>query len=175
MKFVLNFLRLITVFIMIILVHYFFSYFLPSPFDHINIIFLAVIVSIIGWESGVSIWLSCLLYFSMELYSISPFGLILFPGALSIIFAYWLYVFIFTNRSWTSAVALTALSIIIYRILYTLLFVIIEYFDKGFHISWQALLFPYFWELILTSFSTGLVVFIFSKIWKRFKMDKAIL
>ena len=175
MKFIINFLKWICVAILLIFVHYVVYYFLPSPWNNINIIFSAVIISIIGWESGVSIWLACLLHFFMELYSISPFGLILLPSTLSIIFAYWLYTFIFTNRSWTSAMALVVLALIVYRILYTLTFVILEYFNKGFNIAWKTLLVNYFWELALTSIMTGLMVFIFSKIWKRFNVDRAVM
>lgn len=175
MKFAINSLKWIFVAIILLFTHYAVSYLLPSPWNNINIIFAAIIISIIGWESGVSIWLSCLLHFFMELYSISPFGLILLPSAISIIFAYWLYIFIFTNRSWSSSVALTAIAIIAYRVLYTLIFVILEYFNKGFNIAWKALLMRYFWELALTSITTGLMIFIFSKIWKRFKVDKAVI
>lgn len=174
MKFIINFLKLILVAIIIIFIQYTIFYFLPPPWNNINIIFSIVIISIIGWESDVSIWLACLLYFFIELYSISPFGIVLFPGTISIIFAYWLYIFIFTNRSWGSAMVLIATTVIIYRILYTLTFITVEYFDKGFNIEWPALLIPYFWELVFTSVMTGLAVFIFSKFWKRFNVDKAV-
>lgn len=175
MKFLVNFLKWGFFTIGLIFAHYAIAYFLPAPWNNINIFFLAVIILIIGWESGLSIWLFCLLNFITELYSISPFGLILLPSTISIIFAYWLYIFIFTNRSWGSATALVAITITVYRILYILLFTIVEYFDAEFNISWKALLIPYLWELLFTSVLTGLTVFIFSRIWKRFKVDRAIL
>lgn len=175
MKFIINFLKWIFIAFILIFTHYAISYLLPWPLNNINIIFLAIIILIIGWESGASIWLSCLLHFFIELYSISPFGLILLPSAIGIVFAYWLYIFIFTNRSWTSALALVAIAIIVYRILYTLAFIMVENFNKGFNFDWRALLVPYFWELSLTSIMTGFAIFIFSKIWKRFSVDKAII
>lgn len=175
MKFLINFLKWIFVAIILLFTHYAASYLLPAPWNNINIIFVAVIISIIGWESGVSIWLSCLLNFFIELYSISPFGLILLPSTISVIFAYWLYVFIFTNRSWGSAIVITAMTIITYRVLYTLTFIILEYFNKGFNISWKAIFVHYLWELALTSLVTGLIIFIFSKVWRRFDVDRAVL
>ena len=175
MKFIIFFLKWILAAIALIFAHYAISYLLPWPLNNINIIFSAVIISIIGWESGASIWLAVLLHFFIELYSISAFGLILLPSAIGIIFAYWLYIFIFTNRSWTSAIALVAIAITVYRILHTGVFIMVENFNKGFNIDWHALLIPYFWELSFTSALTGLMVFIFSKIWKRFNIDKAVL
>ncbi len=141
MKPITNLLKFILIAISLIFVHYAVSYILPPPWNSINIIFYAIIISIIGWGSGISIWLSCLLHFFMELYSVSPFGLILLPGTISIIFAYWLYTFIFTNRSWYTAVALAAIAIISYRILHAFLFIFVEYFDHGLNFPGEQFLF----------------------------------
>ena len=172
MRFLLKIFKLTAVIGLIIFTHYFTAYVLVPPWNNINIIFLVVILFVIGWESSASLWLSFLLHFFLELYSITPFGLILFPSSLSIMFAYWLYITIFTNKSWYSAVALTAVTLLFYRILYTLIFITTEFWNGNFHIFWPSLLTSYFWEIILTSLVMGIIVFIFSKKWLKFSDEK---
>lgn len=172
MKFILNFLKWIFISFLLIFSNYIISYFLPSPWNNINIFFLAIIIYIMGWESGLSIWFSCFLHFFLEIYSISHFGMILLPSTISVIFAYWLYIFIFTNRSWTSGIALTAITLIIYRFLYVLAFLLLEYLNKGSNILWPAFFMRYVWEIVITSIFAGIIVFIFSKIWKRFDPER---
>ena len=172
MKSVLFFFKIIWLAIMLIFSHYAISYLFPPPFHNINIIFVVIVLSIMGWESGVSIWLTCLLHFFIELYSITPFGMILFPSTISVISIYILYMRIFTNLSWYSAMVLSSIAIVIYRILYISFFIILQFFQSEFNIVWTTLVISYIWELGLSSILAGIIVFILAKTSSRFKSEK---
>ncbi|MFH1286697.1 MAG: hypothetical protein ABII02_03010, partial [Candidatus Magasanikbacteria bacterium] len=95
------------------------SYILPSPFHHINIIFSCVVLFIVWWESGWAVWISFFLHLMVELYSTSPFGVVLVSSTVSVLAVYWLYKDVITNHSLPGAMLLGGIAIIIYRALYT--------------------------------------------------------
>jgi len=159
----------------VLFIHHAAVYLLPHPLNNINIIFIAVILFMIKRETGLSVWLACILHFFIELYSITPFGLILFPGVISAVFAYILYANVFTNKSWYSAVALTVSALIIYRLLYTIIFWLVE-FSAGRSGSIRSfLLINYMWELALTGVVVGAAVYLLSKVMPRFKTEKILI
>jgi hypothetical protein len=175
MKFFINIFKIITLSVLIAFLHYAASFLLPPPFNYINVIFVFIIISIIGWESGISIWLAFLLHFFIELYSITHFGLVLLPSVVATFVVYILHLFVFTNRSWYSVLALSSIAIIVYRFLYTFLFVVIGYYSSSLNFSWKAIFLPYIWELILTSILSCIIVFLLSKILHQFKSEKIVI
>lgn len=158
--------------VVLLLLHYSISYILPWPWNNFNILFLAIVLFIMGWESESAVWLGFILHFFIELYSITPFGLVLFSSTISIFATYKLYILFFTNRSWYSALALSASAILIYRIIYTILFIILEFSQDSLDIVIGVMLLPYLMELVLTSITAGIVIFILSRTIPRFQSGR---
>ncbi|MBD3311725.1 MAG: hypothetical protein GF349_04535 [Candidatus Magasanikbacteria bacterium] len=133
------------------------SYILPYPWSKINIIFAALILLMVWWESGFIVWVAFLSFFIIELFAVTPFGLILFSSTVSILISYWFYQLIFTNQSWYTAISLSFFSIFLYRLIYIIILLMLIFF--GFDINYPQSQFYYIllWEMILTCALVGII------------------
>lgn len=141
-------------------VHIFFTSVLPEPFVFIHIIFASLICYLFVFENGSVVWLSFLLFFFLDSYSAgTPFGILLLSGTISTLCVYWLYERIFTNRSWYSGFAITAICIVLFRTMYFILrFGVSLYVDVP--LSFVRLFDVLFWELFLTPTIVAMTVFV---------------
>lgn len=155
MKKVLAAIQLVLLVIFMLFLHLGAAYFLPYPWNTLNTIFMILVILMMTKETGQTVWLAFITHFFIELYATTPFGIILCSSTLSFLFTYWLSQSIFINKSWYTAFAFSAVSLIFYRIIYILLLIITGVFLETAPISW-SLMFRYFgWELILTSIVAG--------------------
>ena len=164
------FLRTLGIFFGVVLLvgfHIGLSYILPYPFSKINILFTVLIIMLLWWNSGLVVWLTFFSYFFLELYTATPFGVVLFSATVSMLFAYWLYQSFFTNRSLYGAVALTASTLFFYRFFYIFLIVALKMFKVVNFIPWQQFFLTFFWEFFLTIFAVGILYSIYSHFSKR--------
>jgi len=145
------------------------SYLLPQPFSNINIIFLILIIIMMARDSGLVVWISFFIHFFIELYSSTPFGLILFSGTISILIIFWLYKNIFTNRSWYSAMALSVLALLLYRLLYLSVLTLLQLFELTSLTLKKITFITFGWEILFTCLLTGLIYFVLSQFFKSFK------
>ncbi len=145
------------------------SYLLPQPFSNINIIFLILIIIMMARDSGLVVWISFFIHFFIELYSSTPFGLILFSGTIGILIIYWLYKNFFTNRSWYSAMTLSILALLLYRLLYVAILKLLQLFGLTDLVLEKSTFVTFGWEMIFTCLITGLTYFILSNFFKSFK------
>lgn len=137
-------------------------FFLPEPFNKINVIMIALVVMLLTTDSGSVIWFAAFLYFCLELYTVTPFGVVLTAGTISLLLLVWLYRAFFTNRSVVSVAALTGVGLILYRILYSLGLLVV-----GRSWQWPSLFAVYGLELIVTVPAAVIIYFLFSQIRKR--------
>src|SRR3989339_708689 len=70
-----------------------------SPIRNTNLIFVFLLLYVLFNESGRVVWIAFASHALRELFSTTPFGIILAAGTLSILFSYWTLRYIFTNRS----------------------------------------------------------------------------
>ncbi|OGH76950.1 MAG: hypothetical protein A2301_00010 [Candidatus Magasanikbacteria bacterium RIFOXYB2_FULL_40_13] len=157
---------------LLFLFHFFIVFFLPKPINTINIFFIFFILFIIGWEKSVIVWLAWLVFYVFELYAVTPLGFIIVPGVLSVIVVYLLYINVFTNRSWFTGAALSAIAILINRLAYLALVYTLNYSSGISKIVLRNFFTDLFWEITLTSAATGLLFFLLSKKINRFGRDK---
>ncbi|MFZ2189698.1 MAG: hypothetical protein WA057_04990 [Candidatus Magasanikiibacteriota bacterium] len=144
------------------------SYLLPYPFNKINILFIAIIIFILWKNSGTIIWFAFFSHLLLELFSTTPFGIILFSSTISILFTYWLYQEIFTNRSLLSTLAIGFFALFFYRVLYLLLLILAKFLSFTTSIPWQSIFITFFWEFIFTLTALAIIYFIISKSSRRF-------
>lgn len=163
MKKFLQFLLGLFVVIVLSLIHVAQNYFLPYPWRMTNSIFAILIIFLLWRESGWVIWMAFFTHFIIELYTIAPFGILLVSSTLSLLFSYWLYKYIFTNRSWYSALALTAIALILYRAMYSVILGVIAFFSSVITVNWNLLFQLYSWELLFTTILVGLLYFLIPK------------
>ncbi len=140
------------------------SYIAPFPFNKVNIIFAALILYILLNKSGVVVWISFVLHYLVELYAVTPFGIVLFSGTLSILIVYWLSKEVFTNPRFIVAVGLSAIGLVVYRAVYVLCLLLHYIVSKGEYTSGlgAGALLLYTWELLLT---TSLISIIYFVLW----------
>lgn len=131
--------------------------FLPYPLNKINLISLFVIIILLITESGKVVWLSFIPYFLIELFSVTPFGVVLYSGTISALVSFWLYKGIFTNRSVLTTMSLTAISIFLYRFFYSVLLFINSHFNKKEPVIFSLPMSSYGWELVTTVIMAALI------------------
>lgn len=93
---------------------------LPYPFDKVNIVFAILIIYLLFKGSGAVVWFSAAFHLLIELYSTTPFGVVLFAGTFGILIVFWVARILFTNASIQVAAGLLVLGLLFYRILYIL-------------------------------------------------------
>lgn len=147
------------------------SYILPFPYDKVNIILASVILILLWTDSGLVIWVAFFSHLFIELFTTTPFGIILFAGTISTLTGFWLYKHIFTNRSLIATSALTIFILFIYRLIFILLLKLVSIFFNITIIPWQQILITFFWELIFTTLLVGCVYFILSFFSQKFKVS----
>lgn len=144
------------------------AYLLPYPFNNLNVIFFALTLYLIFRESGLVVYLALGVHFLVELYTVSPFGIVLYSATVAFLFGYWMYRSVFTNKSWFSAFALSFLMLTLYRLLYILLGYIFELFsDQTIYLGsnvWRS----FGYEIALTTISIAFGVFLVNKISHRY-------
>lgn len=172
MRLVLAIFKTIFILSLLLLLHFFTVFFLPFPLNTINIFYIFFILYIIGWERGLIIWLSFLVFYVFELYSIAPFGFIIYPGLISVVAVYIFYMNVFTNRSWYTSIALSLIGVATNRIIYLFLIYIINYSSGISKIVLRNFFVDIFWELLLTACTTGIIFLILSKNFDRFSRDR---
>lgn len=134
----------------LVVAHFFLSYILPFPLNTVNVIFASLVLFMLLSESGTIVWMAFFTHLCIELYSVSPFGVILFSSTVSILFTYWLFQYFLSNRSWYSTVVLTFLSLFFYRAISLILIAFISFVGKGDSLPWSNILALAGWELLFT-------------------------
>jgi len=145
------------------------SYVLPYPYAKLNIIFCVLILLMLWWNSGYIVWISFFCHLFIELFTVSPFGLVLFSSTLGILSAFWLYKYIFTNRSWYAAVAVAGISLFIYRIVYLFIAALLYLFKILNYLPLKLVFATFIWEFIFTVSTVAIVYFFISRFTSRFR------
>lgn len=131
------------------------SYLLPPPWGHMNAIFVILSLLLLLGESGMVVWMAFAGHFVLELYATTPFGIVLFSGTFALLAAVWLFRYFFTNRSWYTAFAVSAIGVALYRVLYSGSLLLVRAFGVETALPWRRLAVVFGWEILLTAIATG--------------------
>lgn len=149
-------------------IHIGLSFLLPDPWNKINIIFALMALFIVIIESPVSVWMVLIIHFIIELYTTIPFGIQLYAATISALCGYWLYRRIFTNTSWYSALALTAVMLLLYRLFYILLLALVAAASAFTLPPMGDMMRIFFWEILLTTVITFFLYWLVYAIGKKY-------
>lgn len=145
---------------------------LPTPWNAINSIMVVCLSILIREEKGWVVWVSFACHSIIELYTKTPFGILLTAGTLSLLFGYWIYSYIFTNQSWYSTLALCGMVMVMYRLMYTLGIVVVSFFAHDTQAVTGATLLTYVSELFFTSLAVLLISFVITRGAPRLPKDR---
>ncbi len=151
MRLLLRFLIILILVVFLVLVHMAASSLLPYPLNAINSVMAVCLLIMMRKEEGLVVWVSFFCHFVIELYTKTPFGILLAAGTMSLLLGYWLYGYIFSNQSWYAALALSVIVMAMYRIIYTLGIIGTDFFLSTSHPFSVIVLSKYFFELLFTS------------------------
>ncbi len=157
MSSLIKFITTILLIILVATIHILVSYILPLPFSKINSIFICMLLLLLFTESGRVVWITFGTLFIIELYSLSPFGIILYSGTIAMLFTYWLLHDVFTNRNWTVAFFITPISLFMFRLLYILLLLTVRIGGAHIDIRWIYLFVNFLWEMLWTTLAVGAI------------------
>src|SRR3990167_8100335 len=144
-------------------------YLFPYPLNKINVIFSFLVLAILWTDSGVIVWVAFLLHFFIELYALSPFGIVLFAGTMATLMLFWLYRNVFINRSFVAVVSLSLTAIVLYRVLYTIALFIFS-FSLVREQSFASLMIVYAWEVLFTIIWAVFLYFITYRFTQKFNV-----
>ncbi|PJA89776.1 MAG: hypothetical protein CO137_02430 [Candidatus Magasanikbacteria bacterium CG_4_9_14_3_um_filter_32_9] len=168
MKRIIKFISFLFSTFLIFFLHSFIFLALPFPFYQINLVFIVVVLMVIWYEAGWVVWYAFLLFLLLDFYSALPFGITLFSGTMSALIIFYLYLNIFTNKSWYGVLALAFLGLIVFRFIYIILiFLDSLIFGKEFGIISQDLFRLISWEIFLTVATLGIIFILLTKFTKR--------
>lgn len=180
MRKILKFLSFLILILGIFFLHLFVINCLPTPFNHINVIFLAILWLIILSVSKDALMVSLPLAFLLELYTSQFFGIYSLSLIISLSVINWFLMNIFTNRSIYIMFLSCFFGLFLYKFLFIVLIILgdfLLYFKRNLFFSWESYLLESFWEIILTSFLGVLFLFTLSLFFKSLnpkyiKLDK---
>lgn len=150
-------------------------YFLPSPWNRLNLVMVVLTIVLIGWDTRAVVWFMFPFGLLLEQSSAEPFGVMLIAMVLSITIAYAVYRRLITNRSWYSALLLAMVAIFSYRLIAALL-IIVSHSPQP-HL-WSlvkptlAVIVP---EVLLTGITTAAVAAVLSRFSARFRPNPAMI
>lgn len=133
--------------------------FLPFPFDHINVIILSLLWLIILSNKPATIWLILLLSWLTELFSATPFGVDLIALMATLLITSWLLTHVLTNRSIYLAFLLALLGLVIYRSIFFILLICLNFLKPSFVLN-KEIIIAVTWEIILTG-AASCVLYLF--------------
>ncbi len=145
-------------------------YVVPYPYNKTNLLMAFLVIMLMVSESGKVVWLSFILHFFIELYALTPFGVVLFSGTSSMLVLFWMYKSIVTNRTFVAATLLSSLAIVLYRLSYSVLLVVSNLFASTGAVAWHPLFVIYGWELLFTVSFTSLLYIIVSRLTRYFNL-----
>lgn len=153
--------------VFVIALQFVLSQLLPFPLDKINVIFGCVVLMLLLRRSGLVVWLSFFLHYLIELYSTTPFGVVLFSGTISTLLLYWLSKEVFSSPRPLVALGIGSFGIILYRIIYTITLYISTLFIPQTVVPFTgSLAILYMWELV---FTTGFILLMYLILQSRVK------
>ncbi len=150
MKSFISFILSVLFLLFVVVSHFFFSYVLPFPWSTVNIIFAVLILFLLFSQKGTVVWMAFFTHLCIELYSVSPFGIVLSSSTLSVLVMFWLFQYFFTNRSWYSSIVLTFFSLAFYRFVSFILLNIVAFFQKQPGIPVSHFFILSMWEFFFT-------------------------
>lgn len=121
---------------------------LTFPFSLINVVFIAITFLLFLTQPSYTLWYSFAVGFILELYALTPFGVLLVSLLTSVMLGSYAYQRLFTNVSFLSLVALLCVIIFAHRVV--LLALTALFGDPvGTTVAFETI--HLFWELVLNS------------------------
>jgi len=170
MKYLVKFIFALLLISSLVFLHFIIIYLLPTPFSFLNIFVVATFLLFLIFESGFVIWIIIFSLFIIEHYNpTATFGILMFSGSFSTLISFWLYRFVFTNRSWYAGVTLTAIYLFIFRLLYCLISLFLVKIGTISSLNWSGLMIYFLWEFVFTCTTVGIIFFILPKLLPKFR------
>ncbi len=149
--------------------HLGFAYVLPHPYQLANVLMAGLVLMLMATNSGKVVWIAAALYWCLELYTVTPFGVVLIAGTMGMLITYWLYQSLITNRTLPAVGALVATGLVSYRTGYTIGILLVGQAPT----DWGAYATTLAWELVMTILFTT-VMFVILRRWLRsLRTDRA--
>lgn len=149
--------------------HLGFAYIMPHPYQLANVLLAGLVLMLMATNSGKIVWIAAALYWCLELYTVTAFGVVFMSGTLSMLATYWLYRGLITNRTLPAVAALAAASLAGYRLFYTLGVMLVGQSPA----DWWAYSITLGWELFMTVILTTLLFVVLRRWLRSLRTDRA--
>jgi len=150
MRSTLRFFAAIVVIILLVVAHMGVSNLFAYPFNQVNIIFVGLILFLVWTQSGAVVWISFFAHFIIELFSHTPFGIVLFSATMAALCAFWVFQYVVTNKSIIATVVLSGLIVLCYRLIYSILLLLTSVFSSYQAPAVSTILVVMLWEIFFT-------------------------
>lgn len=119
------------------------------PVSAVNILLIVIVIHLLLYDSIRVVWMSLAIFYILELFVSSPFGVLLFTGCLTAYGAFALHINVFPNRSLIASTSLLVTTVILFRVLYAVFGFVISLFTTE-QFQFVHLLGYMGWEVLLT-------------------------
>ena len=137
---------------------------LPNPFSAFNALFCILSLLILSRGLGYVVWVAFFTHFIIELYAVTPFGITLVSSTIAILFTLWIYRYLFTNKSWYTAGTLVVVSLLFYRLIFSILALIHQSIFGAELLVLSKAVRSFGLEILITSIATIIIYLVLSKI-----------
>ncbi len=172
MRFFLRMLGVLFLSICLVIAHIAVASSFGTPWNAINSIMGVCLSILVREEKGWVVWVSFVCHALIELYTKTPFGVLLLAGTCSLLFGYWIYSYIFTNQTWYSTLALSGIVMVMYRVLYTGSIVVATFAAGETFVFSTTILLTYVTELVFTTVMVLFTSLVFTKRTPRVSKDR---
>lgn len=124
---------------------------LPYPFEHINLVFVFLFITLLMNKTEQALWYSLVLGLFLELFVASSFGVTMISLYFCLLTTSWLLTYFLTNRSFYIITLTSAISIFIYRVYFLGLNSLSNFFFKKTFLYTSRTLADYAYEMALTA------------------------
>ncbi len=125
---------------------------LPYPFEHINLVFVFLFLTLLMNKTEQALWYSLILGLFLELFVASSFGVTMISLYFCLLTTSWLLTYFLTNRSFYIITLTSAISIFIYRVYFLGLNSLSNFFFKKTFLYTSRTFADYAYEMALTAF-----------------------
>lgn len=124
---------------------------LPYPFEHVNLVFVFLFLTLLMNKTEQALWYSLVLGLFLELFVTSSFGVTMISLYFCLLTTSWLLTYFLTNRSFYIITLTSAISIFVYRVYFLGLNSLSNFFFKKTFLYTSRTFADYAYEMALTA------------------------
>jgi len=137
------------------------------PFNHIHVVYIALLWLLLYTGSSIALWVAVVLSFFLELFVTTPFGVNTISLVGSLMVVSWFLLNVLTNRSITTVLSASLMGLVLYRLFFLIILSVVINLARSQGWPGKEMIINMIWEILLSAASLALIYFVSSRFIKR--------